>query len=95
MKINRTIVANLIAQDSSLRGIADRQTGRSTIQALRYIALAIESPGVDIRVRDHYDHMVCHRQLCDRIREMVSQMGLRDFTFTQDTIRCDFASVID
>ncbi len=95
MKINRTLVAALIERGSPLKGIADRQTGRSTIQALRYIALAMENPGTEMKIRDHYQTTEANRRLCDRVRRMVNQMCLRDFTFTQDTIRCDFASVID
>jgi hypothetical protein len=95
MKINKTLVAALIAQGGNLRGVADRQTGRSTIQALRYIALAIENPGTVYKIADHYGTVQANRLLCDQIHKMVSQMCLRDFTFTQDTIRCDFASVID
>ncbi len=95
MKINRAHVAYLIEQGSSLKGVAERHTGRSTIQALRCIALAIENPGTKIKVSDHYGTINANKLLCDQVREMVSQMCLRDFTFTQDTVSCDFASVID
>jgi len=95
MKVNVALMAHNLIVNGNLRGVANRQTGRSTALALYYIARAIENPGSEIVVRDHHDSDAAHELLRDRIREIIHKLGLQGFTFSQTAIRCDFATIID
>lgn len=57
----------------------ERGTGRSTAQALRYIASAIENPYEVIQVRDHHGSTQSDEHLCQVIHSMVCGLGLKHF----------------
>lgn len=53
-----------------------RGTGRSTAQALEYIAKAIQNPYVTVHVRDHAATLEATRVLCRAIEVMCCSLGL-------------------
>lgn len=61
----------------------ERRTGRSTALALKYIAEAIENPRQPVQIRDHHDVLRAHRDLFERVREMVRQLGLEHMVFRE------------
>lgn len=65
----------------------ERGTGRSTAQALGYIAEAVRNPFRKIVVVDHRGTAVANRELLHIIRRMVSSLRLEHFVFTNETIQ--------
>jgi len=59
----------------------ERHTGRSTIQALRYIAEAMENPYKEIQISDHYKSSEANLMLLERIKDIVILAELDHFTF--------------
>lgn len=67
----------------------ERRTGRSTRQALNFIAEAMGAPGCDIRVHDHHGtHEAC-KHLMRMIEDMTTALQFEHFTFNypQCTLR--------
>ncbi len=74
--------------------IPPRCTGRTTAQALSYLATAMKQPGVDILVQDHHNfERYClgkqpYRQvddmLIDMCRAIANQLGLVGFVFNKN-----------
>ncbi len=61
--------------------MAFRRTGRSTAQALRFLAYAMESPGSLVNVRDHHGTPESDRYLMQTIADMIEKLGLSHFEF--------------
>lgn len=68
-----------------------RCEGRSTAQALMYVAQAIYNPNTIIKVSDHYGTQDSNRLMVERCREIVSHLGLQFFDFNKagQTICCN------
>ena len=64
-----------------------RGTGRTTVQALRAIAYAIEHPGDQLYPQDHNGTGTANRELVRVIRRMVEALNLQHFTFTAESVR--------
>ena len=67
-----------------------RRTGRSTVQALRYIATAMNHPYVWFDVRDHSGVRAADEALLRRIMEMVELLGFEHFQFDARTVALRF-----
>lgn len=67
-------------------GDMKRRSGRSTIIALRTIALAMENPGRALRIMDHAGTSKADQFLMAMIQDMVNAMGFEHFIF--DRSRC-------
>jgi len=67
----------------SLDEITSRQTGRSTVQALRNIAWLIENPGKVLKVEDHFGTTAASRNLLAMMRQMVMDMELKHIHFNR------------
>jgi len=63
-----------------------RRTGRSTAQALRLLAKAIETPHVKVYIKDHHGSEPAHRNLRYMMQGMAEKLGLEHMQFTQDTV---------
>ena len=61
--------------------IRSRRTGRSTVQALTYIAKAISNPGKHIEVSDHFGTTEATRHLMMVMRNVVHALGLKHIHF--------------
>lgn len=57
----------------------DRHTGRTTAQAFKYIARALDSPGLKFKVKDHYPEPKAHRRLLRFICDIVQKENLKGF----------------
>lgn len=71
-----------------------RHTGRSTRQALKYIALAMEQVGCPIRVRDHHGTYLADRELLNTIHQMIGKLGFKHFTLNSTQLTLTFGSRI-
>jgi hypothetical protein len=80
-------VARYIITEGQYPGL--RCTGRSTAQALRYLAASIEQPGVAVVPADHHGTVLADRLLLSRMAQLSSMMGLKhmDFRATSVTFR--------
>jgi hypothetical protein len=70
--------------------IKTRQTGRSTVQALRGIAWVIEHPGKVLRISDHFGSTPADRMLMHMMRGMVEKLGLMHIHFNSADITAVF-----
>lgn len=61
--------------------LRSRRTGRSTVQALTYIAKAISNPGKHIEVSDHFGTPDATHHLTMMMRQMVDVLGLQHIHF--------------
>lgn len=61
-----------------------RCTGRSTAQALRLLAEAIQQPGVTIKITDHFPTVSADRELMHTMQGMVDRLGLEHMVFKAD-----------
>jgi len=59
----------------------ERGTGRSTAQALRGIAAAINQPYTAIDLKDHSGTAVGNRYLMEQAKAMVTTLELKHFVF--------------
>jgi hypothetical protein len=59
----------------------ERATGRSTAQALRAIAAAINQPYTAIDLKDHSGTPGGNRYLLEQAKKMVAQLELKHFVF--------------
>ncbi len=74
--------------------IPPRCTGRSTAQALDYLATAMKRPGVEFFIQDHHNFerycegkrplRVVDDMLIDMCRAMVNRLGLDGFVFDKN-----------
>ena len=67
-----------------------RRTGRSTAQALFYIATALNHPGIDIYIIDHADTYSAHRSLQKTIHSIVAKLDLQGFMFNFQEVTFKF-----
>jgi len=77
-KLHPLHTVEFIAEQLRCNGSFDteRCTGRTTAQALKALAHAIESPGVEIPLRDHHDSTGAHANLRDAVRRIADALGL-------------------
>jgi hypothetical protein len=79
-----------LEQGYSLSEITTRQTGRSTVQALRGIAWVIEHPGKVLGIQDHFGSTSADRNLMHMMRGMVGELGLKHIHFNNADITAVF-----
>lgn len=65
-----------------------RCTGRSTVLALHYIQMAMQSPHNWITIRDHHDTRMSHERLARQVHDYIQLLGLRHFTVASDAYVC-------
>lgn len=68
----------------------ERRTGRSTIQALKYIAQAMENPFEEIVIKDHHGTYDSDRVLFRSIQGIVSDAGFKHFVFSLGNLTIKF-----
>lgn len=61
----------------------DRMTGRSTAQALRFIANAIDNPNVPQKIEDHYGNRLADVGLGGTVCGMIEKLGLKHLHVTK------------
>lgn len=71
----------MLEQGEDVMLIRSRRTGKSTVQALTYIAKAISNPGKHIEVSDHFGTPEATRHLMMVTRNMVHALGLQHIHF--------------
>jgi hypothetical protein len=79
---------NLLTNERYRGCPVDRCTGRSTGMALRYVAQAMETPGVWITCADHHDNKWTRREIVRVCRKVVESLDLKFFEFLPESIRC-------
>ena len=94
MRFNRTLLDQVLKRGDPIAVAVDRQTGRSTAQALRFLAFAIDNPGTQVQVRDHHGTLQADSELTMVCRSIVKDLRLTGFTFTKTTLVCRFSEVI-
>lgn len=96
MRVNRQVVQLLLDSDMPLKGAIERGVGRSTAQALRLIAMAIDRPGTRVIATDHHGSLRANENMVHRCADMVTALNLRGFTFNaaSSTMQCDFSEEI-
>lgn len=93
--MTQTIRQNNLAKHITNRGYEvppDRCTGKTTSLIHCYIWLAYAKPSEWIKVRDHHDANLAHRDLTRRIRETIEVLGYDHFEFRQGEIRFNLYS---
>ena len=60
----------------------DRRTGRSTAQALQYLAHAICDPHTPVAIVDHYGTEKANKALAKSMQHMADLLGLKHMVFT-------------
>lgn len=70
-----------------------RRTGRSTMQALRLLASAIESPRLPVPITDHRGTLQADRALMSMMKDMVDVLGLREMYFNLGNMTVTFGKV--
>jgi len=71
----------MLEQGEDVMVIRSRSTGKSTVQALTYIAKAISNPGKHIEVSDHFGTPEATRQLLWMMCGMVNSLRLKHIHF--------------
>ena len=90
MKLHPLHTPEMVAQCAIVNGEyfdTTRCTGRSTVQALNYIAQAIAHPRKTIFVVDHHGSSLATRELTYKIKQMVERLELQHFTIVDGAIR--------
>ena len=77
----RKWVESFLEQGYQLSVVRSRRTGKSTVQALTYIAKAISNPGKHIEVSDHFGTPEATRNLLWVMCSMVDVLGLQHIHF--------------
>lgn len=67
-----------------------RRTGRTTALALEVLARAIRSPGVPMRVLDHYPTRSADKELLLQAQSIVLALGWVGFTFRPSDLTVRF-----
>ena len=78
-------VANYVLSTGQYPG--PRNTGRTTILALRMIAAAMENPRVKIQALDHFGSVASNRDLADAAASIIRAAGLYHFKCYTDCIQ--------
>lgn len=98
IKVNRSLLAWALKEGQPLAGLAGRATGRSTAQALRLIAEAIEHPGEWVLCLDHHASAKANFSLQALAIELKTRVGLSEFKVGIHNgfpaIMCTFAEVL-
>ena len=71
----------MLEQGEDVMVIRSRRTGKSTVQALTYIAKAISNPGKPIQLCDHFGTLPATDHLLYMMRDMVDALGLQHIHF--------------
>lgn len=74
----------MLEQGEDVVVIRSRRTGKSTVQALTYIAKAISNPGKRIEVSDHFGTPEATRHLTMMMRSMIDVLGLQHLHFDRE-----------
>lgn len=80
----RKCIEAMLEQGDRLSVVMSRHTGKSTVQALGYIAKAISNPGKRIEVSDHFGTPDATHRLLMRMRKMVDALGLQHIHFDRE-----------
>lgn len=72
--------------------MSERRTGRSTRQALKYIALAMEQVGCPIRIRDHHGTHLADTELFYTIQRMITKLEFKHFTLNHSQLTLTFGA---
>ena len=87
LKVNKLVglenTLELINQGVSKSELINRQTGKSTALALKYISLAISQPDKWIQIRDHIGTRASNRHLFAMTREIVYKLELKCIIFNE------------
>lgn len=70
----------------------ERRTGRSTVQALHYLAVAIDKPHQRITVLDHHGTTAATKDLIRRMQEIAGKLGLGHLVFDMDSHTVTFTN---
>ena len=75
----------MLEQGEDVMLIRSRRSGKSTVQALGYIAKAISNPGKHIEVSDHFGTPEATHHLLMMMRGMVETLGLEHIHLDRGT----------
>ena len=75
----------------------DRQTGQSLGQALEYIGKALQHPGQEVVIRDHFGTRAADMCLVDGVKKVITKLELRLLTINpiRHTIKYSLYSDVD
>ena len=69
-----------------------RCTGRSTIQAMEYVTLALQNPHQWVHVRDHWETKMAHENMLRMCAETVEKLGFSHFKYDRPNLRMAFGT---